>query len=52
MEDILHQLVDGLSPYNPIIYHYIFTVFYSYSLIHQLVQDFVHPHVKNTYPTE
>ena len=38
MEEILHQLVDGLSHCNPIIYS-VFIVPNSY----QLVQDFFHP---------
>ena len=40
--EILHQLVDGLSPYNPIIYRVSYLPRDTKSC--QLVQDFFHPH--------
>jgi hypothetical protein len=38
MEEILHQLADGLSHYNPI-----FLQCFMVNDIYQLVQDFFHP---------
>jgi hypothetical protein len=41
MEGTLHQLVDGLSQYSPIIYIQCFIAINNY----QLLQEFVHPHI-------